>query len=100
VVIGVSELNTLGQLSTSLSERLNVTIHQRVAPLRRKTRRFAKCRTAFDAQTPLFKSCYNLCRKRGSLKGKTPAQAAALSNHCWMLKELLTFKDETTSKIQ
>jgi transposase-like protein len=51
------------------------------------------------AQTQLFKSYYNLCRKRGSLRGKTPAQAAGLADHRWTLRELLTFNAAITSKI-
>src|SRR5262249_6871084 len=78
VIFGVEELIPLKQISTSLLERLNGTIRQHVAPLHRKTRSFAKCRTALDTQTQLFKSYYNLCRKHGTLKGKTPAQAAGL----------------------
>lgn len=99
VVFGVAELIPLKQISTSLLERLNGTIRQHVAPLHRKTRSFAKCRTALDTQTQLFKSYYNLCRKHGTLKGKTPAQAAGLSDHCWTLRELLTFNAAITSKI-
>jgi IS1 family transposase len=99
VVFGVAELIPLKQISTSLLERLNGTIRQHVAPLHRKTRSFAKCRTALDTQTQLFKSYYNLCRKHGTLKGKTPAQAAGLSDHCWTLRELLTFNAAIISKI-
>jgi IS1 family transposase len=88
VVFGVEELIPLKQISTSLLERLNGTIRQHVAPLHRKTRSFAMCRTAIDTQTQLFKSYYNLCRKHGTLKGKAPAQAAGLSDHCWTLREL------------
>jgi transposase-like protein len=99
VVFGVAELIPLKQVSTSLLERLNGTIRQHVAPLHRKTRSFAKRRTALDAQTQLFKSYYNLCRKHGTLKGKTPAQAAGLSDHCWTIRELLTFNAAIISKI-
>jgi transposase-like protein/IS1 family transposase len=99
VVFGVAELIPLKQISTSLLERLNGTIRQHVAPLHRKTRGFAKRRTALDAQTQLFKSYYNLCRKHGTLKGKTPAQAAGLSDHCWTIRELLTFNAAIISKI-
>jgi hypothetical protein len=42
VVFGVAELIPLRQISTSLLERLNGAIRRRVAPLRRKTRSFAK----------------------------------------------------------
>jgi len=99
VVLGVEELIPLEPISTSLLERLNGTIRQHVVPLHRKTRSFAKCRTALDTQTQLFKSYYNLCRKHGTLKGKTPAQAAGLSGHCWTLRELLTFNAAIISKI-
>jgi transposase-like protein len=99
VVFGIEELIPLKQISTSLLERLNGTIRQHVVPLHRKTRSFAKCRTALDTQAQLFKSYYNLCRRHGSLKGKTPAQAAGLSDHCWTLRELLTYNAAITSKI-
>jgi hypothetical protein len=46
VIFGVEELIPLTQISTSLLERLNGTIRQHVVPLHRKTRSFAKCRTA------------------------------------------------------
>ncbi len=99
VVFGVAELIPLKQISTSLLERLNGTVRQHVAPLHRKTRSFAKRRTAIDTHAQLFKSYYNLCRKHGSLKGKTPAQAAGLTDHQWTLRELLTFNAAITSKI-
>jgi IS1 family transposase len=99
VVFGVEELIPLKQISTSLLERLNGTIRQQVAPLHRKTRSFAKCRTALDTQTQLFKSYYNLCRKHGTLKGKTPAQAAGLTERPWTLRELLTYNAAIISKI-
>src|SRR5215204_3416016 len=99
VIFGVEELIPLKQISTSLLERLNGTIRQHVVPLHRKTRSFAKCRASLDRQTQLFKSYYNLCRKHGTLKGKTPAQAAGLTNHQWMLKDLLTYNAAVISKI-
>jgi hypothetical protein len=98
VVFGLAELIPLKQISTSLLERLNGTIRQHVAPLHRKTRSFAKCRTALNTQTQLFKSYYNLCRKHSTLKGETPAQAAGLSVRSWTLRELLTFKAAIISK--
>jgi hypothetical protein len=98
-VFGIEELIPLKQILTSLLERLDGTIRQQVAPLHRKTRSFAKCRTALDRQTQLFKSYYNLCRRHGTLKGKTPSQAAGLSDHCWKLRELLTFNAAITSII-
>jgi IS1 family transposase/transposase-like protein len=99
VIFGVEELTPLKQISTSLLERLNGTIRQHVVSLHRKTRSFAKCRTALDTQTQVFKSYYNLCRQHGTLKGKTPAQAAGLTDHRWTLRELLIYNAAITSKI-
>lgn len=99
VIFGIEELIPLQQISTSLLERLNGTIRQHVVPLHRKTRSFAKCRTALDTQTQLFKSYYNLCRHHSTLKGRTPAQAAGLTGHCWTLRELLTFNAAVISNI-
>jgi hypothetical protein len=99
VVFGLAKLIPLRQISTSLLECLNETIRQHVVPLHRKTRSFAKCRTALDTRTLLFKNYYNLCRKHSTLKGKTPAQPAGLSDHCRTLRELLTFNAAITSKI-
>ncbi|NOT64282.1 MAG: hypothetical protein HOP19_29040 [Acidobacteria bacterium] len=99
VVFGVAELIPLSQISTTLLERLNGTIRQHIVPLHRKTRSFAKCRTALETQTLFFKGYDNLCRPPGTLKGKTPAQAAGLSDHRWTLRELLTYNAAVTSKI-
>ncbi len=99
VVYGVAELIPLTAISTSLLERLNGTIRQHVVPLHRRTRSFAKRRTSLDRQVQMFKSYYNLCLKHGSLKGQTPAQAAKVTNRCWTLRELLTYKAAITSKI-
>jgi hypothetical protein len=46
----------------------------------------------------LFKSYYNFCRRYGTLKGMTPAQAAGLSDRCWTLRELLALNVAITSK--
>jgi IS1 family transposase len=52
----VEELIPFKQISTSILELLNVAVRQRLALLHRKTRAFAKCRTAFDRQPEFFKS--------------------------------------------
>jgi hypothetical protein len=82
-----------------LLERLNGTIRQHVVPLHRKTRSFAKCRLALETHAQLFKSYYNLCLRHGTLKGRTPAQAAQITDHCWTLRELLTCNAAVISNI-
>lgn len=98
-VFGLEELISLQQISTSLIEWLNGTIRQHVVPLHRKIRSFAKCRSALETQTQLFKSYYNLCREHSTLQGRTPAPAAGLTDHGWTLRELLTFNAAVISKI-
>jgi transposase-like protein/IS1 family transposase len=99
VIFGLEEAIPHPQISTSLLERLNGTIRQHVAPLHRRTRSFAKRRTALETQVQLFKSYYNLCRAHGTLKGKAPAQAAGLIDRRWTLRELLTYNAAVISKI-
>jgi hypothetical protein len=37
----------------------------------------------------LFVAFYNFCRGHETLEGRTPAQAAGLTDHVWTLAELL-----------
>lgn len=67
--------------------------------MRRKTRAFAKCRDTLSMQVQLFKSYYDLSLAHSSLNGKTPAQAAGLTDHQWGVRELLTFGASGFSKI-
>ena len=91
VVFGVAELVPLAQVSTSLLERLNGTLRGHVSPMHRKTRAFAKQRTTLELHVQLFKSYYNLCLPHSSLEGRSPAQAAGLTDHRFSVRELLTY---------
>jgi hypothetical protein len=82
-VFGVAESIAFTAVSTPFVERPNGTVRQPVAALHRKAR--------------LCESYYSLCLRRGILKGRSPARAAALTNHVWALRELLTFNAAVTS---
>jgi IS1 family transposase/transposase-like protein len=99
IIFGVVELIPLTLISTSLLERLNGTLRSHVAPLHRKTRAFAKCRTTLNLHVQLFKAYYNLCLPHATLLGKTPAQAAGLTDHRWTVREILTCGASIFSKI-
>jgi hypothetical protein len=90
IVFGVAELIPFKQISTSPSERPYGAVGQRVAPLRRKARAFAKRRSALDTQAQLFNRHYNLRLKYDALKAKAPAQAPGFIDQCRILRELLT----------
>ncbi len=97
------------KISTSLLERLNLTIRQSLAPLGRKTLSFSKKRENLKKQTVFFQAYYNFARPHMSLREKvdetdnmsvqkwaarTPGMAAGLTDHVWSFRELLTAKFE------
>lgn len=87
-------------ISTSLIERLNLTLRQDNNRLSRKTIGFSKKTEMLDASMILYFANYNFCRAHGSLKhrdfnGKAsvncPAKEYGLIDRNWSLKELLTY---------
>lgn len=111
---GADRLATLGlQISTSLLERLNLTLRQALAPLVRKTLHFCKQRQQLERRVVFFQVYYNFARPHLSLrlplpdserrssgvihpkwKPRTPGIAAGLTDHVWTFRELLTAKFE------
>jgi len=74
--------------STSIVERQNLT-------MRMQMRRFARLANAFSKRLANLKgglapqfAWHNLVRAHGSLR-VTPAMGAAITDHVWILKELL-----------
>jgi len=95
------------KISTSLLERLNLTIRESLAPLGRKTLSFSKKRDNLKNQTVFFQAYYNFARPHMCLREKinesenlfmqkwtprTPGMAAGLTDHVWTFRELLTVK--------
>jgi IS1 family transposase len=87
-------------ISTSLIERLNLTLRQDNNRLSRKTIGFSKKIENLEAQMILYFSNFNFCRAHRSLKhhdieGRTtvncPAKEHGLIDHNWSLRELLTY---------
>jgi IS1 family transposase len=114
IVCGAQRLKALGlSISTSLIERLNLTIRQALAPLTRKTLSFCKDRDQMRRRVCFFQTFYNFARPHMSLRlplplqdqppagliqpkwqYRTPAMAAGLTDHVWSFRELLTAKFE------
>lgn len=87
-------------ISTSLIERLNLTLRQDNNRISRKTIGFSKKIEKLDAQMTLYFSNFNFCRGHGSLKHRNdkgviemncPAKEYGLIDHNWSLRELLTY---------
>ena len=111
---GSKRLGTLGlSISTSLLERLNLTLRHALAPLVRKGGSFCKDRTQMRRRVVLFQAFYNFARPHMSLRvprsdpepralgliqpkwrHQTPGMAAGLTDHVWTFRELLTAKFE------
>ena len=114
VCCGSRRLEALGlAISTSLIERLNLTLRHALAPLVRKSWSFCKDRTHMRRRVVLFQAFYNFARPHMSLRlplseqpshasgliqpkwcHRTPGMAAGLTNHVWTFRELLTVKFE------
>src|SRR5215813_12958327 len=100
-------------ISTSLLERLNLTLRHALAPLVRKSGSFCKDRTQRRRRVILFQAFYNFARPHMSLRvplsdpgpralgliqpkwrHHTPGMAAGLTDQVWTFRELLTTKFE------
>jgi len=108
VKCGMKRFQELGlSISTTLLERLNLTIRHALSPLTRKTLGFCKKRENLKKQVIFFQAFYNFARPHMSLretidepnamfqqkwKQVTPAMSANLTDHVWTFRELLTKK--------
>jgi IS1 family transposase len=98
-------------INTAFIERLNLSIRQGVAALRRKVSSLAKTEDGLRNQLSLWQAYYNFCLPHSALrlplpeplptKGngspqrwlqRTPAMAADLTDRIWRLEELLLFR--------
>ena len=83
-----------GVLNTAYIERLNATFRARLAALCRRTRSLARQPERLQATLYWIGTVYNFCTHHASLRGpdgrgRTPAMAAGITDHCWSLAELL-----------
>ena len=94
-----------GSYNTSYIERLNGTFRQRLACLARRSRAQARAPQTVEWGMYLVGCVYNFCTYQHSLRlplwiterrihwvKRTPAVAAGLTDHCWSVAELLSFK--------
>jgi hypothetical protein len=76
-------------ISTSYSERLNLSVRMHVRRYTRLTNAHSKTAEHHSAMTSLFCAWYNFCRKNQAVQNQTPAMASGLTDHVWTIKELL-----------
>jgi transposase-like protein/IS1 family transposase len=94
-IISAEKIARFGQpdedkVSTSYSERLNLSVRMHVRRFTRLTNAHSKTYDHHAAMTALFCAFYNFCRPNQALgKGITPAMAAGLTGSKWSLEDLL-----------
>ena len=83
-----------GVINTAYIERLNATFRERLAPLARRCRALARQTLTLHNAMYVVGTAYNFCTPHASLDGAqkiTPAMAAGITDHCWTMRELLSF---------
>jgi transposase-like protein len=84
-----------GVINTASIERLQATFRERLAPLARRCRALARHTLTLQHGRYLIGTVYNFCTPHASLAhagcGTTPTMAAGITDHCWSVREVLSF---------
>lgn len=78
------------KISTSYSERFNLSVRMHVRRFTRLTNAHSKSAAHHAAMVGLFTAFYNFCRKHETLGKASPAMAAGLTDRVWSVGDLLT----------
>lgn len=84
-----------GVINTAYIERLNATFRAHLVSLTRRGRALARRTLTLQHGMYLIGTVYNFCTPHASLRcaggATTPAMAAGITDHCWTVRELLSF---------
>jgi transposase-like protein/IS1 family transposase len=84
-----------GVINTAYIERLNATFRERLAALTRRGRALARRPLTLQHGMYLIGTVDNFCTPHASLgcggRATTPAMAAGITDHCWSVRELLSY---------
>jgi len=83
-----------GVINTASIERLNATFRERLASLTRRGRALARRTVTLQHGMSLIGTVYNFCTPHASLSAAgatTPAMAAGITEHCWSVREFLSY---------
>jgi transposase-like protein len=81
-----------GVINTAYIERLFATFRGRLVVCTRRTRHPARLLTTVHASVYVVGCLYNFCRVHTSLRDRTPAMAAGLTDHLWSVSELFWWR--------
>jgi hypothetical protein len=85
-------------ISTSLIERQNLTMRMHMRRFTHLTNAFSKKFENHAHMVAVYAVWYNWCRKHKTL-GKTPAQAAGLTDRQWTMTEIVKLIEETEALV-
>jgi len=92
-VVGTKRMQRIGKPDMKLAtichaERMNLSVRLFNRRFTRKTLGFSKKLANLRRAVALFIAHFNFCRAH-SAHGRTPAQAASLTDHVWTIEEML-----------
>jgi IS1 family transposase len=100
---GAKRIRIMGEpdrdlISTSISERNNLTVRMQMRRFTRLTNAFSKSIDCHKAALAIHFTHYNFCRIHSSIR-ITPAMAAGLTDHIWELSELIALLETQEAKL-
>jgi len=82
-------------LNTSAIERMNLTIRNRMARLKRRCQTFSKNLNMLNLSVDVFRALYNFCSPHSSLgtaaEAVTPGMSLGLTDKVWSVRKLMSF---------
>ena len=87
-------------ISTSYVERQNLTMRMSMRRFTRLTNGFSKKAENLAYAVALHFMYYNWARPHQTLKGRTPAMAAGLSDHVWSIEEIVALLEDSEARRQ
>ena len=85
-------------ITTSLIERVNLSLRHLTGRFRRKGMGFSKCISNHEDALAFFQAVYNYATSNRGLKGSiTPAMSVGLSKRVWTIEDILRFQPDAAS---
>ena len=87
-------LRSLGckKITTSLIERVNLSIRHQIGRFKRKGMGFSKCKVNHESALELFQAVYNYATANRGIGKRSPAMSIGISNRIWTIEDILTYQ--------
>ena len=83
------------KITTSLIERVNLSIRHQIGRFERKGMGFSKCVQNHEAALELLRAVYNYATPNRGIGGISPAMSIGISNRIWTIEDILRFQSAT-----